>query len=173
MLDYFDERIGQARKTPGEDMISGLLEGDGSGNVLTHAEMKSMCALMLFGGHEGDDDRTALVRPLDARPEPGAVRLPQGGPGRPHRRRGRGDAPLRAVREKLIIRRAAHAYELHGKRINEGDRVHLVISAANRDPEKFERPDEIDITRAPNPHLAFGKGVHACIGSQLARSRRA
>jgi cytochrome P450 len=59
--------------------------------------------------------------------------------------------------------------ELRGKEIRAGDRVLLVPAAANRDPEKFPDPDRVDITRSPNPHLAFGKGVHACIGAMLAR----
>jgi cytochrome P450 len=167
MLDYFDERVEQARTTPGEDMISGLLEGDGAGNVLTHAETKSMCALMLFGGHE---TTTGLLSSglymLSQAPMQFAQLKAE-----PQTRAGAAVEEMLRFEPsvKLIIRRAARAYELHGTRINEGDRVHLVIAAANRDPEKFERPDEIDITRAPNPHLAFGKGVHACIGSQLAR----
>jgi cytochrome P450 len=50
-----------------------------------------------------------------------------------------------------------------------GDRVLIPLAAANRDPEKFENPDEIDFTREPNPHVAFGGGRHRCLGSHLAR----
>ena len=167
MLDYFDERIAHAQRHPGEDMISGLLEGDGAGNVLTHEEMKSMCALMLFGGHE---TTTGLL-------SSGLWMLSRAPEQLEHLKADPGARAGAAVEEmlrfepsvKLIIRRATEDYELRTKHISAGDRVHLVISAANRDPAKFENPDEIDIARSPNPHLAFGKGIHACIGSQLAR----
>jgi cytochrome P450 len=167
MLDYFDGLIEQALRNPGEDMISGLLEGDGAGNTLTREEMKSMCALMLFGGHE---TTTGLLSSglwmLSQSPKQFQILQsdPQACAGAAVEEMLRFEPSV-----KLIIRRAAVDFELRDRQIRTGDRVHLVIAAANRDPAKFERPDEIDITRSPNPHLAFGKGVHACIGSQLAR----
>jgi cytochrome P450 len=167
MLDYFDALIDTAQRNPGEDMVSGLLEGDGAGNDLTRPEMKSMCALMLFGGHE---TTTGLLSSglwmLSRSPE--QVQIIKADP---HARAGAAVEEMLRFEPsvKLIIRRATDDFELRGKRIRANDRVHLVIAAANRDPAKFERPDEIDITRSPNPHLAFGKGIHACIGSQLAR----
>jgi cytochrome P450 len=167
MLDYFDALIERARTNPGQDMISGLLEGDGAGNALSHAEMKSMCALMLFGGHETTTGLLSsglwmLARSTEQFAYLKSDPAPRAG--------GAVEEMLRFEPSvKLIIRRAAEDHELRGKHIAAGDRVHLVISAANRDPAKFDRPDEIDITRTPNPHLGFGKGIHACIGSQLAR----
>jgi cytochrome P450 family 142 subfamily A polypeptide 1 len=59
--------------------------------------------------------------------------------------------------------------ELHGVTIPEGDSVLLLYGAANRDPEVFADPETFDITRRPNPHLAFGAGPHFCLGSALAR----
>jgi cytochrome P450 len=167
MLDYFDALIERARAQPGEDMVSGLLEGDGAGNALAHEEMKSMCALMLFGGHE---TTTGLL-------SAGLWLLSKAPDQFEALRRDPASRAGAAVEEmlrfepsvKVIVRRAAVDYELRNRQIRAGDRVHLVIAAANRDPSKFQRPDEIDIGRSPNPHLAFGKGIHACIGSQLAR----
>lgn len=68
-----------------------------------------------------------------------------------------------------MFRRASCDTELCGTPITEGDRIALVYPAANRDPLVFERPDEFDVTRDPNPHVAFGHGTHFCLGANLAR----
>ena len=70
---------------------------------------------------------------------------------------------------KVLQRWVVADTSVRGQPIKAGSRVFLVLGAANRDPAKFERPDVYDITRAPNPHIAFGKGVHTCIGAMLAR----
>ena len=59
--------------------------------------------------------------------------------------------------------------ELGGKVIERGDEVALVLASANRDPQAFTDPDVLDITREENRHLAFGKGIHFCLGASLAR----
>ena len=59
--------------------------------------------------------------------------------------------------------------ELGGKTIHAGDRMLLILAAANRDPAKYADPDRLDITRSPNPHVAFGQGIHVCLGAPLAR----
>lgn len=64
---------------------------------------------------------------------------------------------------------AAETLELQGKTINRGDHVLVALDAANRDPEAFEDPDVFDITRGQSKHLAFGKGMHFCLGAPLAR----
>jgi cytochrome P450 len=59
--------------------------------------------------------------------------------------------------------------ELHGQLIPRGAKVRLMIGAANRDPRRFENPDQFDILRSPNRHVGFGAGIHQCIGLLLAR----
>jgi cytochrome P450 len=59
--------------------------------------------------------------------------------------------------------------ELGGRLIKRGDLVVIVLAAANRDPERFDRPEELDLTRHPNPHLGFGRGTHSCLGNAVAR----
>jgi cholest-4-en-3-one 26-monooxygenase len=59
--------------------------------------------------------------------------------------------------------------DLHGHRLREGDRVLLLLAAANRDPRQFPRPEQLDLGRTPNDHLSFGIGVHFCLGASLAR----
>jgi cytochrome P450 len=66
----------------------------------------------------------------------------------------------RVAREDLVVR---------GKTIRKGEILHLALGAANRDPEVFVEPDRFEISRAPNPHLAFGSGAHQCLGMHLGR----
>ena len=70
---------------------------------------------------------------------------------------------------QFAARVALEAVELGGHAIPAGARVMVLLGAANRDPERFERPDELDVTRADRGHLAFGMGPHFCLGNALAR----
>ena len=70
---------------------------------------------------------------------------------------------------KSIQRLASEDVEMRGKQIKKDDRIRWFISSANRDPNKFENPNTMDITRWPNPHVAFGAGVHHCLGATIAR----
>ena len=76
----------------------------------------------------------------------------------------RHDSPV-----KSLQRIATEDVEIRGKQIKKDDRIRWFISSANRDPNKFENPDTMDITRWPNPHVAFGSGVHHCLGATIAR----
>jgi cytochrome P450 len=165
MFDYFGALIEQKRSTPGDDMISSLIEGD-DGDRLSEEEMKGMCALMLFAGHETTTTTiTSAVKVLLENPD--QLELLRADPALA------GKAVEEVLRVegaiKVLHRWVLEDVELRGREIKAGDRVLLVPAAANRDPEKFPDPDRVDITRSPNPHLAFGKGVHACIGAMLAR----
>ena len=166
MLAYFGERIDHARERPGEDMISGLLEGDGEGNVLDQEEMEAMCALMLFAGHETTTNLlSAMVLHLSRAPD--QLALLRGSPelvGGAVEEILRYDGPI-----KILQRWNTEDQEIRGRAIRAGDRVFTVLAGANRDPERFPDPDTIDITRSPNRHVAFGRGVHSCIGAQLSR----
>ena len=68
-----------------------------------------------------------------------------------------------------FVRTATSDTELHGRHIAEGDKLLLLYQSANRDEDVFDRPDEFDVTRSPNPHIAFGVGPHVCMGINLAR----
>ena len=68
-----------------------------------------------------------------------------------------------------MLRLARHEVELHGHLVPAGDLILPMIGAANRDPRQFPDPNRFDITRHPNPHLAFGQGIHFCLGAALAR----
>ena len=68
-----------------------------------------------------------------------------------------------------MCRVATEDYVINGKRIKKGQQVLLMYSSANRDPEKFVDPEQLDVTRSPNHHIAFGFGTHFCLGASLAR----
>ena len=70
---------------------------------------------------------------------------------------------------KSITRIASEDVELRDQVIKKDERIRWFISSANRDPRKFENPDQFDITRWPNPHVAFGAGIHHCLGATLVR----
>ncbi|MFE7495241.1 cytochrome P450, partial [Bacillus velezensis] len=70
---------------------------------------------------------------------------------------------------QLTARTASEDCEINGKTIKKGEQVYILLGAANRDPSIFDQPHKMDIQRKPNPHLAFGKNAHFCIGSSLAR----
>lgn len=165
---YFRELIARRRVEPGEDMLTAMMEPSegGDGDKLSDDELSAMCALLLFAGHETTTNSIAnatlvlLRRPevlarLRAEPEllnPCVEELL------------RFDGPIKVINRWVVDRT-----EIRGRTISPGERVHLVLAAANRDPERFADPAEVDIGRSPNPHVAFGKGIHACIGAQLAR----
>jgi cytochrome P450 len=144
MFGYFGELIDQRREAPGQDMISALLAGDEGGERLDDDEIRSMCALMLFAGHETTTTTitSAIKLLLDHRDQ--LARM-QADP-----------AAVGTTVEEVL-------------RYEGASRVLLIPAAANRDPRRFRDPDVFDIRRKPNPHLAFGKGIHACIGAMLAR----
>ena len=167
MFDYFGGLMELRREQPGEDMISDLLAGDGEGGQLSDDEIKSMCALMLFAGHETTTSTIASAV-LVLLQHPDQLELLQANPDELA-----GGAAEEALRYegaiKVLHRWVLHDFELRGKQIRAGERVFILPAAANRDPEKFEDPERVDITRSPNAHIAFGRGIHACIGAQLAR----
>lgn len=165
MAAYFQDLVAVRRADPGDDMLSELLAPT-DGDRLDDTEIIGMCALLLFAGHETTTNSIAnsvhtLLNHSDdlarLRAEPGLIN------------HGveellRFDGPI-----KVLNRWVIEDTEVAGRPIRNGERVHLVLGSANRDPEKFDRPDELDLARQPNQHVAFGRGIHACIGAQLAR----
>jgi cytochrome P450 len=168
LQEYLAQLIDRRRREPGEDMISLLLAGAGEGgDHLDDAELMALCSLILFAGHETTTNLlcNALVA-LDRHPAE-LARL-------------RDDPSLvnRAVEEvlryegpiKIIIRWVVEDHDRDGRPVKAGDRVFLVQQSANRDAGTFGDPDRFDIGRPTQPlHVGFGRGIHACLGAQLAR----
>jgi cytochrome P450 len=173
LQEYLAGLIERRRREPGEDMISVLLGGaagegaDEDGDHLDDAELMALCSLILFAGHETTTNLlcNAIVA-LDRHPAE-LARL-------------RADPSLanRAIEEvlrfegpiKILIRWVVQDHERDGRQVRAGDRVFLVLQSANRDKGTFADPDHFDIGRPAKPlHVGFGRGLHACLGAQLAR----
>jgi cytochrome P450 len=164
--DYFRALCEERRRQPGDDLITALVEAEEAGDKLSPDELISMCATLLIAGHETTRNLIAngmlllLQRPDDLE-------------------RVRSDEALlvSAIEEMLRFespiqrgwRRIAADTERHGVQLQAGQLIYLMLGAANRDPAVFPEPDRFDIERQPNRHLAFGKGVHFCVGAPLSR----
>ena len=162
----FKELADVRRTAPQPDLLSRLVEAEEEGDRLTEQELLGMCGFLIVAGHETtmallSNGMLALLRYPDQlqrlRDEPELI-------GSAVEEMLRFDSPIQHQ-----TRSAAVAVEIGGRRIEAGHRVMPFLGAANRDPEKFNEPDRFDISRDPNPHLAFGFGPHYCIGAPLAR----
>jgi cytochrome P450 len=162
---YLIAHLAQRRAAPGDDLLSDIVAGQTRGE-LDEAEPPGLCILLYVAGTEtvADFIGNALVA-LAEHPDQRALLAAQ---------RDLGGA---AVEELLRyeppvqyqVRTATVATELHGQTIAAGDRVALLWGAANRDERRWHRPDELDIARSAKRNLAFGEGIHHCLGAPLAR----
>jgi cytochrome P450 len=166
MIDYVSPLVDERLVNPGDDFISVLASGEKKG-VFTRHQVLVNTSLLLLAGHETTinllcNGTLAFVR----HPEQWALfkRDPEGLAQRATEECLRYDAPV-----KSLQRLAVQDVEMRGKVLRKDDRIRWFITSANRDPEAFARPDAFDITRDPNPHVAFGSGVHHCLGATLAR----
>jgi cytochrome P450 len=168
LQEYLAGLIERRRREPGEDMISVLLGGaDEDGDHLDDAELMALCSLILFAGHETTTNLlcNAIVA-MDRHPaELARLRADPSLVNRALEEVLRFEGPI-----KILIRWVVQDHERDGRQVRAGDRVFLVLQSANRDKGTFADPDRFDIERPAKPlHVGFGRGVHACLGAQLAR----
>ena len=152
---------------PGKDLITDLAMVEENGEKLNSHELVATCVLLLNAGHEasvnafGNGMVAALERPDQAellRKNSRAITDTA------LEEFMRFDAPLH-----LFERTATIDTELGGVKIEKGQKIAALIGSANRDSSVFEKADEMDLTRDPNPHIGFGAGIHFCLGAPLAR----
>lgn len=167
LTGYFADYIAERKRKPKEgDIVSALMESEFEGVRFTAQEIESTCIALLVAGNDTTTSLISnMVRYLAMYPEQADLV--------------RADLGLvpKALEETVRIspslqvlgRLATRDLTLHGVEIKKNDPVLLWLMSANRDPDRFERPDEFDVTRWPNRHLGFGGGIHACIGAPLAR----
>ncbi|WP_425147825.1 cytochrome P450 [Deinococcus sp.] len=163
--------LDERRTKPQDDLITALVEVEQAGERLSEAELVDTCILLLNAGHE------ASVNGLTA----GVLNLQRTGLWAEVVRAAQHGAPegyFRTVIEELLRydtplpmfeRWVLEETELAGKAVQPGQKVALLYASGNRDPRKFEAPDELRLSRDPNPHLSFGLGIHYCLGAPLAR----
>ncbi|MFJ8673518.1 cytochrome P450 [Streptomyces sp. NPDC093589] len=162
MTTYLAELVTRKRADPGEDILSDLARQDD----LTIEELTGIAFLLLLAGHETTANMLALgTFALLEHPEQlAALHADQ-------------DLMPGAVEELLrylsvadiFYRYATEDIELGGETIGKGSTVVVSLLAANRDPQRFENPDALDVRRKARGHLSFGHGIHQCLGQQLAR----
>ena len=166
MADLFRALIAERRAQPERDLLSELVHLEEEGDRLSEDELVATCVLLLFAGHETTTHHianglAALMR------FPGEMEKLRRNPG----------IAAAAVEELLRydgpigaqVRIAREEQVFHGRNIKPGDRVFLMMNAANRDERAFPDPDRLDLGRHGVPHLTFGFGAHICLGFPLAR----
>jgi pimeloyl-[acyl-carrier protein] synthase len=164
---YFQQLLAKRRRQPQDDLLTSLLDARDVQDRLSEEELLQTCSLLLLGGYEttarllGSGLFTLLSHPdqlalLQQHPTllPSAIEEML-----------RFESPV----QQAILRITTAPVELAGQQFADGELLSAVIGAANRDPAQFPNPDQFDITRDPNRHLAFGFGIHFCLGAPLAR----
>ena len=166
-LRYLRRMFDERRAEPRDDLLDTLLRLEEDGERLSEQELYSMVLLIIVAGHETvmNSLGNAVVCLLD-RPDALATLRD-------------GDADWSLAVEELLrfegsvdrigARWALRKVQIGGHELRRGHGVIPVLSAANRDPAVFDAPDELRLDRSPNPHIAFGQGMHFCVGARLAR----
>jgi cytochrome P450 len=165
--DYVQKLADVRKSKPGEDLITDLVRVEEQGERLNAHELIATCVLLLNAGHEASvngfgngmvallerEDQYKLLREHPDQLAPTAVEEFL-----------RFDAPLH-----LFERTATADTEIGGVAIKAGQKIAALLGSANRDETHFEKSDQMDISRNPNPHIGFGAGIHFCLGGPLAR----
>jgi cytochrome P450 len=166
MGDYFTAMLEIRSQNPREDMMSQLLAAEIEGEKLSLDQVVSFCILLLLAGHVTTTTLLGqAIRCFDAYPES------------MQRLRAQPELMPGAIEEVLryaspvwrLIRVATEEVTIGGVSLPAGAIVFAWLASANRDETQFSAPETFDITRAPNRHIAFGHGIHFCVGAPLAR----
>jgi pimeloyl-[acyl-carrier protein] synthase len=166
LLEYFRKLVTVRRGHPADDLITALMAAEEAHDRLSVEELLGTCQLLLVAGHETTTNLIGtgflrLIRHPDALEQqrstpallPSAIEELL-----------RFESPVQQVRRVTL-----EDIEIGNTRIPHGQLVIVCLAAANRDPEVFDDPNHLNLEREPNPHLAFGHGIHFCLGASLAR----
>jgi cytochrome P450 len=166
LTDFFRKTVAERRRNKGNDLISLLIDIEEDGEVLTEEELYAQCIALLFAGHEttrnliGNGMYTLLQHPQETeelREKPEMIRT----------------AVEEILRYESPVQFTARVLkeeiQVCGQHIPKKWTILCMLGAANRDPKQFKEPNQLNLKRLNNQHLAFSAGPHFCIGSQLAR----
>jgi len=166
LYDYFRSFLEERRNHPKDDLMTALVHAEVDGDHLNDDELLGFCLLLLVAGHETttnllSNSAVVLARHPESRRQladhselvPAAVEELL-----------RYDSPVQGLARTLT-----RPIDLHGQRMNAGDTVLLLFGSANRDDWAFPEADCFNIHRAPERQVAFGRGIHFCLGAALAR----
>ncbi len=167
MRSYLTDLVNEKRRRPGDDLISQLVAVEAEGTRLTEQELVWTCVQMLGAGHE---TTTSLIG--------NGLYLILSHPQQWQKLRANSSLLIPAIEEMLRYespvarqpRLIRGDVELGGKKMLDGQVAFQMLNAANRDPDHFDDPDKFDIERQNNKHIAFGMGIHFCLGAGLART---
>ncbi len=165
--DYVKQLVAEKRKHPADDLISKLVGEESSGDHLSETELLSMVSILIFAGHETTSnligigtlmllDHPDQLEKLKADPSliPSAIEELL-----------RFNGPVTMPAPRFVLQDT----ELGGQQLHRGDMMIVMVASANRDERQFSDPDELNIARDLNRHIAFGQGIHYCLGAPLAR----
>lgn len=166
LQSYLGGLLAERRKRPGDDLLSALAAVETDGDAISPREIVSLAQLLLVAGHETTvnligngvlallqaPDQLALLRQSPERIGPAVDELL------------RFDGPVQ-ITQRVVV----EDMEIAGQKVRKGDEIMLVLGAANRDPAAFPEPHRLDVTRDARKHVAFGGGIHHCLGAALAR----
>jgi cytochrome P450 len=164
---YIDDLAKARRRAPGDDLITHLADVEAEGEKLTERELAATVVLLLNAGHEATVNGfgNGIVALLSRRDQWDAVVAdPWGTAATAVEEMLRYDTPA-----QLFERTATRDVDIAGVTVREGQKIAAMLGSANRDPEVFAAADTFDVGRDPNPHIAFGAGIHFCLGAPLAR----
>ncbi|GAB6989244.1 cytochrome P450 family protein [Paenibacillus pini] len=166
-FQYLSQRFEIVRRSPGEDLISQLIIAEEEGDKLTEQELYGVVMLLIVAGHETTVNLIGnTILALLEHPEQLQLLIQE--PDRIHS----------AIEESLryngpvefsTSRWVSEDIEFKGKAMKKGELIIIALNSADHDEEKFDNPEQFDITKEKSQHLAFGKGIHLCLGAPLAR----
>jgi cytochrome P450 len=162
LADLFEER----RRQPQDDLVTALLQVEDGGDRLSAEELMSLVVLLLVAGHETTVNLIGNgLAALVAHPDQMTLARTRGIDRTAVDELLRFDSPV-----QMNQRVAAEPFEVAGAHLAAGDQVVLILAGANRNPRAYPDPDRLDLTRNGPPHVAFGGGLHHCLGAALART---